>query len=85
MSYPEREILSTSVVVVDVSIGFWRLVRLMVKLFLASIPAMIIASFVLSLLIAGVFAVLTLFGFHPERLGPWLVALIQHGVATPSR
>jgi hypothetical protein len=85
MSYPEREILSTSVVVVNVNIGFWRLVRLMVKVFLASIPAMIIASLVLSLIIAGVFAVLTQFGFHPERITPWLLALIQQGAATPSR
>jgi hypothetical protein len=85
MSYPERQILSTSVVVVNVKIGFWRVVALFVKCFLAVIPAIIITALLFAIVAASIFGALTTLGFHPEHVHPWLTQQFHPEAPVPPR
>lgn len=83
MAYSDEQGFSTSVVLVNVKIGFWRLVTLLIKIFVASVPALIIAWFLVGLILASFFGVLAMLGYHPERVHPWLMEQwrMQEGVA----
>jgi hypothetical protein len=79
MSYSDRQVISTPVVVVNIKVGFWRLVSIFVKFILASIPATIIACVIIGALIAGVYAILGMFGFHPEHYHQWMTDQARPG------
>lgn len=73
MTHPDEEGFSTSVALVNVRIGFWRLVTLFIKFFLAAVPAMIIFYFIMGLILASIFGILTTLGYRPEQLRPWVM------------